>query len=192
MTRRILSLLGALAVLVMAAPPAGATGGGPSIDVDTEVSSASSGGCSAGNETWTVNVDVTVENTWEDGPITISGVDWDAKYSFGGGQIPQESVTVIDAGGLDAGASIPASTTQVFHAVVQLSLPCGVVFASVAPFITIDDRDKVYHEFDEFITNGTPVPAGVIGALAITALAGVGLAVTQRRRSRPMPVQIRA
>ena len=183
MVRRFLVLL-AVSLLALGALSGQALAQGqPSIEVTTTITGASSGPCVGGFQTWTVTARVTVVNTSQV-TATVTSVDLDVRFNTGGGggQQLQSNVTLTTAGGLIPTVTIPAGGTSTFDIVATVVLPCTAVSAELCVKLTIADRDRTYQNCATFLSGGTPIPTGAIGALGIAALLGLGLLMVQRRR----------
>ena len=160
---------------------AGAT---PTLELDTTTTGATGGDCDSGNRTWTVNLDVTINNTSATETDVVTAVNWQGKYE----PPPNTPVTptVVDDGGLVPGVTILAGESQTFHVVLSIVVPCGTTNASAGPVIDIQDGHKTFSQFSQFISEGTGVPVGTIGLIVLAAGLGAVLLVVQRRRSHAL------
>ena len=157
----------------------------PSADTEVDVLSASQGSCSNGSAVWQITADITISNTTEEDDVVIATVDYEAKYQLP--DVPGTATTpatVIDDGGLVPGVTIGPGDEQTFTVVVEVSVPCAAIEASLFIDYTIEDRDKTYTGSDFFLTEATQVPAGAIGSVGLAVLAGAGLVLANRRSKR--------
>lgn len=181
-TRTLNLTIAALVVVCMVwAAPAMAL---PSLDLSNNVTGAQTvGSCTSGSQTYQVNATLTVHNTSSENDV-FATTDFDVKYNLGGGgQQSQPNVTVIDAGGFIPGQSVAAGQTESYNVVVQVTLPCGIKSANLIAKLTLQGRPgKEFSSTDEFVSDGTQIPAAGIGGLALAGILGGGLILMQLRR----------
>ena len=179
--RKLVSLvLAAVVGLLATAGPASANGGfAMAVDVHTSQQTMQDQG--NGTCTWEVASDVTVVNltsqTLDISDVTFR-VSWLGPDNTSG---VQTDVSVINDAGLNAGVTFEPDERRTFSpVVVAFSIPCDATFGDLAVQLT---SDKGSGSGDApFLDGGTPVPPGAIGALALAAPVGLGLAARQRRR----------
>jgi hypothetical protein len=142
---------------------------------------ATKGACSSGNATWRIHPKITVDNG-SDQDDTFSNVFYTGKYSTAAvsGLTATSNTAVIDDGGLKPGVTLAPHTSRTFTPTVDMTIPCDANSATLFVNYDIVDGHKRFVGGAQFITNGTPVPAGAIGAVGVAG--AIGLALLVRRR----------
>ncbi len=168
--------LGGLLLLGLSATPALAQ---PTATTNMSIIDATKGACSNGNATWRIHPKITVNND-SDQTDTFTDVSYTGKYSTGGSQIATNNTSIIDDGGLKPGVSLAPRTSRTFLPTVDITIPCNATAATLFVVYDIVDGHKTFQGGAQFVTNGTPVPAGAIGAVGFAGAVGVALLVRRR------------
>ena len=170
----------------------------PSVDLAVDVESVSlvSDCASAGGgdptQTWQVALSVAVTNTAED-VARFASSGFFAKFNNpdGSGQTIND-IEVVDAGGFVSGEEVPAGSTETFHPVVRVALPCDATGASMFATLNLEGRSKTYVDGAEFVASGTPVPLGPTGVFGIALVLACVAFLFQRlgRRPKALPADV--
>lgn len=168
--------LGGLLLLGMSAAPAFAQ---PTATTNMSIIDATKGACSKGNATWRVHPKIRINND-SDQNDTFTDVSYTGKYGAGGGQTETSNTAIVNDGGLKPGVTIAPRTSRTFTPTVDITIPCNATSATLFVVYDLVDGHKTFRGGAQFITNGTPVPAGAIGAVGFAGAVGVALLVRRR------------
>jgi hypothetical protein len=172
----------ATAALALGTGPASA-GNGFAMAVDVRNTHEALVDASSGTCTWQVTSEVTLVNlSGED--LTISAVSGAVGWSASDGSSGfTTNVRILNANGLEPGATVPAGQQRGFsNFVVEFGIPCRADNGDLAVRVT---TQKGTSSGDApFLENGTPVSVAAAGALGLGSIAGGALIVVQRRRRR--------
>lgn len=153
----------------------------PTATTDMSIVDATKGGCSNGVATWRVRPKITVNNESAQDD-TVTNVFYTGKYSTvsGGGQTDTSNTQIVDDGGLEPGVTIAPQTSQTFLPTVDITIACDANNATLFVNYDLVDGHKRFSAGAQFVTNGTSVPAGAIGAVGLAGAVGLGLLARRR------------
>jgi hypothetical protein len=187
--RRVVGVaVGAGALLVGVAGPAGAASNEAAMNVDI-TGASSEASCTASTSTceWTITANVTVVNI-SNQPITYEAVSntvtWQSPTSSG--VITGKYVSLINPGvpALEAGDTLAAGQRQTYSGYeVQVVLPANATYGDLAVSV---ENNGVWGSGDApFLEDGAALPVTALGGIGVGGLAGGWLGyVTVRRRRR--------
>jgi hypothetical protein len=186
-THRLRAGLAAAVFAVGAAAAPAHAGNGLAMNVDVHNSHVSMQSANGASCTWEVSSDITVVNLTSQ-PLDVTGVR--AQVSWTGpddGSGVQQNVTVADDGGLRTGVTFAPHEQRTFSPfVTRFTMSCNATFGDLAVFVNTPQGSGSGDA--PFLENGTPVPVGAVGAVALAGALGAVLLVRQRRRAAALSI----
>jgi hypothetical protein len=130
--------------------------------------------------TWTVHPRIVVNNDSAD-LDEISKVYYTGKYTVQGTQTTTSDASATADGGLKPGATIPAGGRAVYYPTVTIKIACTASAATLFVNYELVNGHKTFIGGTQVLSNGTAVPTGAVGALALVVIVGL-VALTRRRK----------